>query len=87
MTRTVAAARIARISQKPKSSKKKTEEGLLMAYRQLMSQRLETYVHEDVVAEEHNDILFFTQETNTRRIKFHNAFWMKIIRVPHDLDK
>lgn len=48
---------------------------------------LETYTTDDVIAEANEDILRFTQLPNATPLQFHDAIWMKTLRVPHVYDE
>lgn len=41
------------------------------------------YKMDNVNAQMRNDILRFSQPTNTTYLQFSNAFWMETLKVPH----
>lgn len=63
--------------------KKKTKQGVLKAYMQVVHNVQKTYSTEDVISEEDNDIFGFTQPTNTTPLQFDDALWMENLQVSH----
>lgn len=68
--RTAAVVLTARLSLKPKLSKKNTKEDVLTTYSQVLNQLLETYATDEAIAEVDNNIMRFTQSRNLTRPQF-----------------
>lgn len=68
----------ARLSLKPKSSKRKTKESVLTMYGQVINHLLEMYATNDVIAECDKNIFSFAQSTSSTPVQFVDALRMQI---------